>query len=77
VKIVNDKNELNSMLETVFESDTEVVIEKYIKGDELTCSIFDGKQLPIVSIRQADEVFYYNATYDDVSTIEEVIELPT
>lgn len=55
VKIVNDKNELISMLETVFEWDSEVVIEKYIKGDEITCSIFDGQQLPIISIRHAAE----------------------
>ena len=39
VKIVYNKNELISMLETVFEWDSEVVIEKYIKGEEITCSI--------------------------------------
>ena len=75
VKIVYDKDELISMLETVFEWDSEVVIEKYIKGDEITCSIFDGKQLPIISIRHAAEFFDYNAKYDDAGTIEEVIEL--
>ena len=37
---------------------------------------FDGKQLPIISIRHAAEFFDYNAKYDDASTIEEVIELP-
>ena len=37
---------------------------------------FDGKQLPIISIRHAAEFFDYNAKYDDTSTIEEVIELP-
>ncbi|WP_416808385.1 D-alanine--D-alanine ligase [Bacillus thuringiensis] len=76
VKIVYNKNELISMLKTVFEWDSEVVIEKYIKGDEITCSILDGKQLPIVSIRHAAEFFDYNAKYDDTSTVEEVIELP-
>ncbi len=76
VKIVYGKDELISMLETVFEWDSEVVIEKYIKGDEITCSIFDGQQLPIISIRHAAEFFDYNAKYDDAGTIEEVIELP-
>ncbi|MDA1887879.1 D-alanine--D-alanine ligase [Bacillus cereus group sp. BY105LC] len=76
VKIVYGKDELISMLETVFEWDSEVVIEKYIKGDEITCSIFDGQQLPIISIRHAAEFFDYNAKYDDADTIEEVIELP-
>ena len=35
VKIVYDKDELISMLETVFEWDSEVVIEKYIKVTRL------------------------------------------
>lgn len=43
VKIVYNKNELILMLEIVFEWDFEVVIEKYIKGDEIICFILDGK----------------------------------
>ncbi|MDM5186091.1 D-alanine--D-alanine ligase [Bacillus sp. DX4.1] len=76
VKIVYDKDSLLSSLADVFEWDSEIVIEKYIKGEEITCSIFDGKLLPIISIQHAAEFFDYNAKYNNAATIEEVVELP-
>jgi len=76
VKMVYDKESLLSSVAEVFEWDSEVMIEKYIKGDEITCSIFDGKLLPVISIRHKAEFFDYNAKYDDAATIEEVVELP-
>ncbi|MBO1628351.1 D-alanine--D-alanine ligase [Bacillus arachidis] len=76
VKIVYDKDSLLSTLEDVFKWDSEVVIEKYIKGEEITCSILDGKLLPIISIQHTAEFFDYHAKYDDIATIEEVVELP-
>ncbi|KFM99578.1 D-alanine--D-alanine ligase [Bacillus clarus] len=76
VKIVYDKDSLLSSLVDVFEWDSEIVIEKYIKGEEVTCSIFDGKLLPIISIQHTAEFFDYNAKYDNATTIEEVVELP-
>ncbi|MGG3654155.1 D-alanine--D-alanine ligase [Bacillus pseudomycoides] len=76
VKIVYDKDSLLSSLEDVFKWDSEIVIEKYIKGEEITCSILDGKLLPIISIQYTSEFFDYHAKYDDIATIEEVVELP-
>ncbi|MEH7464060.1 D-alanine--D-alanine ligase [Bacillus thuringiensis] len=76
VKIVYDKESLLSSLEDVFKWDSEIVIEKYIKGEEITCSILDGKLLPIISIQHTAEFFDYHAKYDDAATIEEIVELP-
>lgn len=76
VKIVYDKDSLLSSLEEVFKWDSELVIEKYIKGEEITCSILDGSLLPIISIQHTAEFFDYHAKYDDIATIEEVVELP-
>ena len=76
VKIVYDKDSLFSSLEDVFKWDSEVVIEKYIKGEEITCSILNGKLLPIISIQHTADFFDYHAKYDGSSTIEEVVELP-
>jgi len=76
VKIVYDKDSLFSSLEDVFKWDSEVVIEKYIKGEEITCSILNGKLLPIISIQHTADFFDYHAKYDGTSTIEEVVELP-
>ncbi|WP_019394268.1 D-alanine--D-alanine ligase [Priestia filamentosa] len=76
VKIVNNQDSLLSSLEEVFKWDSEVVIEKYIKGEEITCSILDGNLLPIISIQHTAEFFDYHTKYHDSATIEEVIELP-
>lgn len=76
VKIVYDNDSLLSSVEDVFKWDSEVVIEKYIKGEEITCSILDGKLLPIISIQHTADFFDYHAKYDDSATIEEVVELP-
>ena len=76
VKIVYDRESLLSSLEDVLKWDSEIVIEKYIKGEEITCSILDGKLLPIISIQHTAEFFDYHAKYDDAATIEEIVELP-
>jgi D-alanine-D-alanine ligase len=76
VKLVYDKDSLLSSLEDVLKWDSEIVIEKYIKGEEITCSILDGKLLPIISIQHTAEFFDYHAKYDDAATIEEIVELP-
>ncbi|GGH87005.1 D-alanine-D-alanine ligase [Pullulanibacillus pueri] len=77
VKLVYDREAVVSAVAEVFKWDTEVMIEQYIKGEEITCSIIDGKMLPVISIRHQADFFDYNAKYDDVQTIEEVIELPS
>jgi D-alanine-D-alanine ligase len=77
VKMVHDQTTLKSAISEVFEWDSELLIEQYIKGDEITCSILDGKLLPIVSIRHHAEFFDYSSKYDDGGAIEEVIDLPS
>ena len=76
VKIVYDKETLKPAIEEVFKWDSEVIIEKLITGEEITCSILDGKLLPVISIRHQGEFFDYTSKYDDVATIEEVVQLP-
>ncbi len=40
-----------------------VIIEKYIKGREITAGIFDGEALPLVEIRAKTGMFDFNAKY--------------
>lgn len=77
VKIVYDQDTIKSSIAEVFKWDSEVIIEKYIKGEEITCSILDGKLLPVVSIRHQGEFFDYTSKYNDADTIEEMVQLPT
>lgn len=74
VKIVYDKETLKPAIEEVFKWDSEVIIEKLITGEEITCSILNGKLLPVISIRHQGEFFDYTSKYDDVATIEEVVQ---
>lgn len=76
VKIVYDQDTLTSAIAEVFKWNSETLIEQYIDGEEITCAVLDGKLLPVLSIRHQGEFFDYQAKYDDVGTIEEVIQLP-
>ncbi|MGE7925461.1 D-alanine--D-alanine ligase [Viridibacillus arvi] len=76
VKIVYDKETVKSAITEVFKWDSEVIIEKLITGEEITCSILDGKILPVISIRHQREFFDYTSKYNDVTTIEEVVQIP-
>ncbi|MFJ8089401.1 D-alanine--D-alanine ligase [Lysinibacillus sp. NPDC095746] len=76
VKLVYDKNSLLTSIEEVFKWDAEIIIEKYIEGEEITCSILDGELLPIISIQHTAQIFDYKAKYEDAATIEEIVELP-
>ncbi|MFJ3390359.1 D-alanine--D-alanine ligase [Lysinibacillus sp. NPDC086135] len=77
VKIVYDKNSLLTSIEEVFKWDAEIIIEKYIEGEEITCSILDGELLPIISIQHTAQFFDYKAKYEDAATLEEIVELPS
>jgi D-alanine-D-alanine ligase len=77
VQIVYDKETLKSAIAEVFKWDSEVIIEKLITGEEITCSVLDGELLPVISIRHRGEFFDYTSKYNDVATIEEVVQLPT
>ncbi|MED1203994.1 D-alanine--D-alanine ligase [Heyndrickxia acidicola] len=76
VKIVYNEESLAPAVEEVFKWDDEVLIEEYIKGDEITCAILNGELLPIVGIEAQGEFFDYISKYEDLSTVEKVIELP-
>jgi D-alanine-D-alanine ligase len=76
VQIVYSEESLAPAVEEVFKWDDEVLIEEYIKGEEITCAILNGELLPIVGIETQGEFFDYSSKYDDLSTVEKVIQLP-
>ncbi|MGH4123054.1 MAG: D-alanine--D-alanine ligase [Clostridium sp.] len=56
--------------------DDEIIIEEYIKGEEITCSILNGEVLPIISINSKSEIFNYSSKYDRGGAEEKIIQLP-
>ncbi|NUO08589.1 MAG: D-alanine--D-alanine ligase [Candidatus Brocadia sp.] len=74
ISIVKDINVLQMGLEKAFEFGYEVIIEKYIKGRELTIGILDDKALPIIEIKPAVDFFNYDAKYKDDRTEYLIVE---
>jgi len=74
ISIVKDLNNIQMGLEKAFEFGYEVIIEKYIKGRELTIGILDDKALPIIEIKPAMEFFNYDAKYKDDRTEYLIVE---
>ncbi|SMF85159.1 D-alanine-D-alanine ligase [Paenibacillus uliginis N3/975] len=77
IQLVQNEKELLPAVQEACSLDQAILIEPYIKGQELTCSIMDGKVLPIIGIRSADsEWFDYRAKYEADGAEEKVIQLP-
>ena len=76
---VNDEQELHSAVMKAFASDPSqsILIEQYIAGQEITCSILDGELLPVIGITSASsEWFDYSAKYEEGGADEVVVNLP-
>lgn len=74
--IVKDKKEIEACVEEAFKWDNEVMIEKFIKGDEITCPVFGDKMMPIIAIKpKKGEFFDFTSKYEDGGSEEIVVEL--
>jgi D-alanine-D-alanine ligase len=64
---VNEKRELKPALEKAFHEDSEILVEEFIKGRELTCGVLrlEGKIItfPVTEIIPKKEYFDYEAKY--------------
>jgi len=75
-RIVRSRDTLKAAVAEALQWDRSVMIEQWIDGQEITCSILDGKLLPIVSIKPNAEFFDYTSKYAEGEAEEQVIELP-
>lgn len=73
--VINNSYELNNAVALSQKYDKEIMIEKYIKGDEITCCILNGKLLPVLGIRPKSEFFDFDSKYSDGGAEEFVIGL--
>ncbi len=68
---VKKKEELKQAVETAFKEGDEVIIEEFIKGNEIQCGIFKTKEkeykLPLIEIVSETEFFDYKAKYEGLS----------
>lgn len=73
--IIKEEKEIENAVKEAFKWDNEVMIEKFIKGDEITCPVMGGEMFPVVAIKPHAEFFDYTAKYADGGSDEFVIEL--
>lgn len=55
--------------------DSEVMIEEFVKGDEITCPVFKNEMFPVVAIKPKTDFFDYAQKYSGDGADEFVIEL--
>lgn len=73
--IIKKKEDIESAVSLALDYDTEVMIEKYIKGDEVTCCMMNGEVLPLIAIKPKAEFFDYTAKYADGGSDEIIVKL--
>lgn len=73
--VIHKFEDLNGAVLEALKYDKEVMIEKYIKGDEITCCILNGKMLPVLAIRPKSSFFDFTSKYSDGGAEEVVVEL--
>lgn len=77
IQLVRNEHELLPAVQEAESLGESILIEPYIQGSELTCSILDGEALPIIGIQSAhSEWFDYRAKYEIGGAEEKVIQLP-
>jgi D-alanine-D-alanine ligase len=66
---VNSIDELKKAVDLAFQYDSQILIEHFIKGREITCGVFKTKGdlvvLPITEVVSKKEFFDYEAKYTD------------
>jgi len=68
--------ELKAAVKEALQYDEEIIIEKYIEGEEITCCLLNGEVLPIISIKPKAEIFNYSSKYYSDGAEEKIIQLP-
>lgn len=73
--VVKEEKEIEQCVSEAFKWDSEVIIEKFIKGDEITCPVYGDKMLPVIAIKPKAEFFDFASKYNDGGAEEVVVEL--
>ncbi len=68
LSIVHGREELSGALARAFRYGPDVLVEKYIPGQEITAAILDGKALPLIEIVPHSGLYDYEAKYQKGKT---------
>lgn len=73
--IVNTPSEYEAALKLAFRYEQAVIVEKYIKGRELTVGVIDGRAMPVIEIIPKTGFYDYKNKYQAGAT-EEICPAP-
>jgi len=73
--VVQTKEEYDAALELAFKFEAHVVVERFIKGRELTVGVIDGKAMPVIEIIPKNGWYDYKNKYQAGLT-EEICPAP-
>ena len=65
VSIVKEEQQLLPALEEAFRHDNEILVEQYIKGQEVQVGILDGRPIGAIEIVPKNEFYDFEAKYTD------------
>lgn len=68
--IVNTPEEYDTALQAAFACENRVLVEKYIKGRELTVGVMDGRAMPVIEIIPKEGFYDYKNKYQAGMTVE-------
>ncbi len=73
---IKDENSVENAVREGLKYDNEVMIEKYIEGEEITSFVLNGEVFPTILIKaNKGEFFDYASKYDDGGANEEIVTL--
>ncbi len=70
--LVKNQKEFNAAFKSTSSISTDVLVEEYIPGREITVGIVEGKVLPVVEIIPSDEWYDFNAKYKNNETLYDI-----
>lgn len=69
ITIVRKREQIVPALNKAAEYGDSIIVERYIKGRELTVGVLGNEPLPVAELKLATEFYDYNAKYSDDRTI--------
>ncbi len=68
--VVNSAGDYEKALELAFEYEEQVLVEKFVRGRELTVGVMDGKAMPVIEIIPKQGFYDYKNKYQSGATVE-------
>ena len=68
ISIVRKKQEAPAALKEALKYDSKLIIEEFVKGQEITVAVINGKALPVIEVRPKSGFYDFEAKYNKGKT---------